>query len=286
MNRRIALGQPDFLGIGATKAGTSWLHAQLSTHPDVCMPIIKELHYFDSIGNPTLQMWTRAAVSKALRRAMREIRRQDHPSAKDQILLDYAQRALTEPPFTPEWYQMMLERPDRNGRLVGEITPAYAELISDKRLERMSRNLPETKVIYILRHPVDRALSHLRMAAYRAGGDASETSLHELIDRQAGILSRGACERYLPRWMRYFENSRMKVMPYGEIKRSPRGFMREVESFLGLAPFDGYDLESSVNATRSIDIPSSIHQRLTREVADTLDYIQKYFGPEFLEASR
>jgi hypothetical protein len=38
---------PDFLGIGAQKSGTTWLHAQLSTHPALLLPEEKEVHYFD-----------------------------------------------------------------------------------------------------------------------------------------------------------------------------------------------------------------------------------------------
>ncbi len=42
-------GPPDFVGVGAQRAGTSWWHASLAAHPDVVrvegQP--KELHYFD-----------------------------------------------------------------------------------------------------------------------------------------------------------------------------------------------------------------------------------------------
>lgn len=39
---------PNFLGIGAQKAGTTWLHQLLASHPDVYMPKKrKEVHYFD-----------------------------------------------------------------------------------------------------------------------------------------------------------------------------------------------------------------------------------------------
>ena len=37
---------PHFLGIGAARAGTTWLSEQLNAHPDVWIPAIKELHYF------------------------------------------------------------------------------------------------------------------------------------------------------------------------------------------------------------------------------------------------
>lgn len=41
---------PDFLGIGAERAGTSWIYACLQEHPELCMPY-KELHYFSRERN-------------------------------------------------------------------------------------------------------------------------------------------------------------------------------------------------------------------------------------------
>lgn len=39
---------PDVLGIGAQKAGTTWLHENLGRHPEVFVPErVKEVHYFD-----------------------------------------------------------------------------------------------------------------------------------------------------------------------------------------------------------------------------------------------
>lgn len=38
---------PDFLGIGAQKAGTTWLSANLRCHPQLFLPEKKELHYFN-----------------------------------------------------------------------------------------------------------------------------------------------------------------------------------------------------------------------------------------------
>jgi hypothetical protein len=62
-NQRI--GPPDFVGIGAQKAGTSWWNALLEAHPDVHRhpDRPKELHYFDGL-------WERAwSASDATRYA-------------------------------------------------------------------------------------------------------------------------------------------------------------------------------------------------------------------------
>ncbi len=47
MNR---LRGPDFLGLGAQKAGTSWIYNCLHDHPEVCIPI-KDLHFFSRERN-------------------------------------------------------------------------------------------------------------------------------------------------------------------------------------------------------------------------------------------
>lgn len=46
------VGQKLLLGIGAPKAGTTWLYDYLSTHPEVHVPRTKELHYFNVLWDP------------------------------------------------------------------------------------------------------------------------------------------------------------------------------------------------------------------------------------------
>ena len=43
---------PDFVVIGAQKAGTSSLYGQLSAHPSVVPALRKEIHYFDRPPEP------------------------------------------------------------------------------------------------------------------------------------------------------------------------------------------------------------------------------------------
>lgn len=38
---------PNFIGIGAPRCGTTWLHKQLKEHPEVFVPRKKEINYFD-----------------------------------------------------------------------------------------------------------------------------------------------------------------------------------------------------------------------------------------------
>ena len=50
---------PDFLGIGAQKAGTSWLHANLAQHPRVRFPGGKEVHFWNRAWPEGLEEYRR-----------------------------------------------------------------------------------------------------------------------------------------------------------------------------------------------------------------------------------
>ncbi len=54
---------PDFLGIGAQKAGTTWLAENLRLHPEVFIPERKELHYFDNKWERPLAEYARHFVA-------------------------------------------------------------------------------------------------------------------------------------------------------------------------------------------------------------------------------
>jgi hypothetical protein len=47
----------DFLGIGAQKAGTTWLFHHLGRHPGVRFPAGKEVHFWDRRGERSVEWW-------------------------------------------------------------------------------------------------------------------------------------------------------------------------------------------------------------------------------------
>ena len=60
--RKVRKG-PDFLIIGAQRAGTTWLHRVLRQHPSLWLAPVKELHYFDKPDTPAP-----ASIAKERRR--------------------------------------------------------------------------------------------------------------------------------------------------------------------------------------------------------------------------
>ena len=48
---------PNFLGIGAQKAGTTWLFENLKRHPNISFPVEKEIHFWDRRDDRPVSEW-------------------------------------------------------------------------------------------------------------------------------------------------------------------------------------------------------------------------------------
>ncbi|MGZ9225178.1 MAG: sulfotransferase family protein [Anaerolineales bacterium] len=110
---------PDFIIIGAQKAGTTSLHAYLSQHPQFLKPYEKEVHFFDGGLDPDLDNYKKGQA----------------------------------------WYRAHFPfRRNGSASRVFEASPLYIfnPLVPD----RMFDLLPEVKIVAILRHPTERAISH------------------------------------------------------------------------------------------------------------------------------
>jgi hypothetical protein len=135
------VAMPDFLVIGAPKAGTTALHAALAQHPGLYMSAIKEPKFFLSDGPPP----TKGGPGDALTYREHVWRRPDYEALFD--------------PAPP-------------GTLRGESTPLY--LYDRAAIRRIHDTLPGARLIVIVRDPVERAHSnwtHLWSAGLEPVGD-------------------------------------------------------------------------------------------------------------------
>jgi hypothetical protein len=147
-----------FVGIGAQRAGTTWLGNYLNHHPQVCFSPIKELHYFDTIFRPDLCSRFNDEF-KNLHRSYGQsgIIRQ----SPEEILYRQCLQTRIEMIEDPEKYRQYFEQLIKNQHLVfGEITPSYS-LLNKNGFQSINQMFPEAKFIFIIRNPCDRFWSHL-----------------------------------------------------------------------------------------------------------------------------
>jgi hypothetical protein len=127
MSAQAGSSLPDFLIIGAPKAGTTALHAALARHPQLYLPPVKEPKFFMCEGPPEAQRGPG-----------------DAHSAREWIW----QRDRYEALFAVA----------PAGSLKGEATPFY--LWDRDAHRRIHALVPGVKLIAVLRNPVDRAYSN------------------------------------------------------------------------------------------------------------------------------
>jgi hypothetical protein len=145
MSVQVLAGKTFVVGIGAQKAGTTWLHAYLLAHPEVAIPPIKELHYWDQLYRPDLCGDWNQRFARQLGEADEQ---QDE--AVTRALSDRLRMTCEA-----DYMRFFASRVPPGAKAFGEITPSYA-LLPVEGFARLRAQHESVKVIYILRDPVAR----------------------------------------------------------------------------------------------------------------------------------
>ncbi|MTH78970.1 sulfotransferase family protein [Paracoccus aestuariivivens] len=275
--------KPDFLGIGAQKAGTTWLSQMLSQHPEIWTPPFKEVQFFNYRFVEEHRKW----LPWHYKRAKISIQKRWDEKGEDvpEHIQKYLHRVTREPMFTNHWYKTVFAPAPENTRTL-DVTPEYSTL-PEEGVEFISNFLPNAKFIYIIRHPVDRAISQLKMNLTRARRkpDSVEAWLTEVEDPV--LIDRGDYKTYVPRWNSRFAADRMLYLPFGMIARDPLGLLRRVETFLDLKPFDYRDVGKKVFASdNSLSVPDKARAKLREKLEPQFSYLDETFGKEFTSQFR
>ena len=151
--------KPDVLGIGAQKAGTTWLSQMLSQHPDIWAPPFKEVQFFNHRYIEEHREW----LPWHFNRTKKNIRESWASRGREMPahLTDYLERLTRGEMFTNHWYKRVFA-PTPVGALAMDVTPEYSTL-PDEGVDFIGKFLPNAKFVYVIRHPVDRAISQMRM---------------------------------------------------------------------------------------------------------------------------
>ncbi len=239
---------PDFLCVGAQKAGTSWLYRQLEPHPDFWMPPVKELHYLDNLNRT---------------------KRHRAPRAKDErdvCFLESIKDLSTRSHIDLDSYGRLFCH--KGPLLSGDISPAYSTL-ADEIIERVVNHFPNLKVVFLARDPVERAWSQLSMGV-RLGmiSPFDPTDAEEVIRNllNPGVLVRSHPSKIVARWKRYVRPENFRVYFFDDLKENPAELRRSILLFLGGDP----DKPSGKKKPHENSDASGDKLRLTAKVRDRM----------------
>lgn len=277
----------DFLGIGAQKAGTSWLWTVLHAEPRIWMAPKKELHYFDrALRYPSTSILaTDRFLDRLLSRARHNRQFRDRCrtdvrnaiSRRDWKLLRWFLRYYCGT-CDDAWYLSLFHQ--GSGRVCGEITPAYA-ILDREDVARIHRLLPSLKIIFLLRNPIDRAWSRIRFGWTQGELAALDdfAQIRAVIDRPGSKL-RGDYLRTLDIWESYFPHEQVFIGFFDDIVEQPAKLLRDVLSFLGLDPGSAPEarLRRNVGKSRESEMPLPVRRYLTEKYLPDLEKLSARFG--------
>jgi hypothetical protein len=202
---------PDFLVIGAPKAGTTALHAALARHPGLYMSPVKEPKFFLSDGPPPTK------------------------GGGPGDALTYREHIWRRPDYEA------LFGPAPAGTLRGESTPLY--LYDRAAMRRIRAALPDARLIVIVRDPVERAHSnwtHLWSAGLEPIGDFVRACGEEERRIAAGWASfwhyagLGRYGEQLEYLFTLFPRERVLVLRYRRLVDEPEQTLDQIFAFLGV----------------------------------------------------
>lgn len=214
-----------FLIIGAQKAGTTSLFEYMRRHPDIYMPPEKEIAFFET--------------DQAYRRGFDWYEAQVTASAPVSAVCGAASVGyMTGTPF--------------RDISINEWNPA--RIPHDKRPEdviphRIREALPEVKLLCVLRDPVERALSHYRMAVLDGLESRSfDTAIARLMEPDVmqharavatghnGYIARGEYGRIIAGFLRAFPRDQLMINFTLDLARNAEDILPSIFGFAGVSP--------------------------------------------------
>ena len=232
---------PDFIVIGAQRAGTSWLYKRLSGLDRVWAPPIKEVHFFDRLERHVtgvgMQRYRRHLAERFLGGAAcflpQPLRRRIGSKVAVQPWGMWDLKYF-RPAFNWQWYLDLLE--SHEGAVSGDFTPAYC-MCSKSLIASIAKRLPDTRFIFILREPIGRAWSQYMKENKHAQSSADQlgSSFERFVSGRHRVLERSDYATMLANWRDCVEPERLKVMFYDDLEAAPKAFFSEILSFVGLS---------------------------------------------------
>ena len=201
--------KPDFMIIGAQKAATTWLWNILDTHPDTDLPREKEIHYFGGVEN----------YNKGKEWYYNHFKDIDKTKLTGEASTSYLYDHI------PYWENQS------NTIEVNHTLPTIPELITNE--------LPNVKILVLLRDPVLRAISSYKhnMKKINKNNIEVKVGLKNIATNypKFRILEYGYYARYLQLWKQFVPHDQILILIYEEdIVNSAMRTVSTVYEFLGL----------------------------------------------------
>jgi len=163
----------------------------------------------------------------------------------------FARKEVFERGFA--WYHSLFDGA-HDGQLCGEASTGYTRWPQwPDSAARIAAALPNVKIIYLLRHPVDRAYSHYvhRVTKELYPGKPIPWPFEEHILRDPMCLDGSRYMDQIEQYLRYYPRESFLLLLTKDLEKDPAGTLSHIWTFLGIEPVNVTDEKLVSNETRS-----------------------------------
>lgn len=262
------------LGVGAQKAGTTWLHAYLNARRDANFGFCKEYHIHDARTIEGLNPFQPYEEGSWLGRRWRETALWAKPRTRRRL------QFYRQPENYYNYFQALLAQPDI--AITGDITPSYCQLkAADLRTIQTGiegRGL-RFRTIFLMRDPIERIISSVRMNLRKKERLVPEQEMEALrrtvSKRPRGIDRRSDYRHTLEALNEAFGLQEVYVGFYETLFCSDT--IRSLCQYLEL-PYSEADFDKRLNvSTTDTAIPEDVLLALGTWQSGTLHYCRQRF---------
>lgn len=132
-----------------------------------------------------------------------------------------------------DWYSLLFSEAGLE-QVCGEASTTYTRLPKfPKAAARIAQTLPKVKMIYIIRHPVDRAYSH-HVHEIKCREQKPNTTFEEGIKERSYLVESSDYMKHLEQYLAFFPKEHFLIILMDDLIDKPADTMEEVCRFLGV----------------------------------------------------
>jgi hypothetical protein len=267
-----------FLGVGAMKAGTTWITEHLSSHPKIHFSYEKELSYFSYIHNDESKFFL--SDENRMDKITGFINIASTTSIDNmRDIMNWSCNYLSNP-IDDQWYVNNFSLKDK-GKFCADFSNLYSHIddVGWDHIKSITKNL---KVIYIMRNPIERMWSHVKFQLEIDGrlDEAKNWTKEQLYEYSnvEHIIRNSKYTKVIRTLKKNLDDKQLLVLFYDDIIDAPAMLLNNIEKFLNIEQreYNIGDLNKKVNASENFEMPGFFNELFNEILIPQIENLSKF----------
>ena len=246
---------PNFLGIGPGQSGSTWLFEHLSQHPQVYIPPIKEVNYF----NRNLHRYSLRKYSSQFR----------------------AGNNLVIGEISPGYSVLRTDRLEYLSSIMPDVQLILTIRHPVERSWSAARRVMNRLGISLEEFGEEELYKYFKKEwAYRA-----KNGKQVLGDYEPDLLE-GQYTRVIDHWLRFFPEEQLLLVFFNQLKEDPQAYLGAVCQHIGVNPkftWQSKNLNAKVNSNPVNEISSKVRDFLEDMYKEEIEQLRTRFGNQAID---